>query len=329
MKKSGRVVLLYSAGIAMAIAVTALASSAVDYKWWAYHYFRGDYVKTGQVYDLMIARPYSVENLFMGSSHTLNGVDDQLIARAFGRQTASYNAAIPTSGRDFEYVVLKDILTRSPPKRLYLEVRETEERTSHFGFPVVASLYQIVTAPPNPWWPRNALYALQYRFEHLTWLLPALRREELAAPSQQNFGYMPAPHQLPYSKVVAEAAETKATKRWHELPAMFGDIEFSANEHYVQEIADLCRREGVELHFIYLPFLGGPAEPLQAKFYRSLGTLHLMPDALRNNPNYFADPTHFNPKGAEAYTRWLIEYVLRPSARADSKAFAVETRAPK
>ena len=267
------------------------------------------------MFDHLISKPYTVNDLFMGSSHTLNGVDDEVIEQALG-SGASYNAAIPTSGRDFQYVVLKDVLKRGQVQRLFLEVRETEERTSHFGFPIVAQMSDVFTAPPNPWWIKNVTLAIRYRFERLVQLAFPEEKNNLVGVRYSRFGYVPNHVQMAREELVKQADTTFRTKRWRLLPNMFGDLEFAANERYVHHIAELCREKKIELHFLYLPFLRGPQEPAQAHFYRSLGTLHLLPDYIRTNPQYFADPTHLNPLGAAIYTKWVIEHILRPKPRA-------------
>jgi len=85
---------------------------------------------------------------------------------------------------------------------------------------------------------------------------------------------------------------------------------------YVREIARICDELHIELHFLYFPFFGAPPEPALAAFYKRLGTLHLLPGEIRDNLDYWADVTHFNPKGARAYTDWLIGSVLKDRAPA-------------
>ncbi len=302
------VVLLASGAVAVLVATMLLADGA-DYQPWSYHYFRGDYAKVGWVYERMIAQKNDAENVFMGSSHVLNAVDDELISRRLGPGSA-YNAAIATSGRNLEFVVLRDILARNRPKRLFLEVRETEERTSHFGFAVLGTVSDVIEAPVNPWWPRDTLAMLQHRFEFL------LSKLSLAQPSPARgqtpqFGFIPNPDQAAREKLARDAEAMARNKRWRILPRPLGDVEFRANMIYVEQIARLCRDLGIELHFLHLPFAGAPTAPVHAAFYRSLGTLHLLPTAFLTDLQYWSDITHFNAKGAEAYSRWLADDVLR------------------
>ncbi len=326
MSKVTRSLAAYGAGIAIACVVSLMLVPTAGYRDWAYHYFRGDYLKVGWVYDGMIVAERPVTNLFMGSSHVYNGVDDSQIAKALGTPSAAYNAAIPTSGRDLEYVVLRDILQRNRPKRLFIEVRETEERTSHFGFPILASASDVLTAPPGPSWLSNFLQALQYRFEYLTSRVPLLRREDPVRSQTHEFGFVPNPHQEARDVLLRREEEMKRTKRWRVLPNAFGDLEFAASEDYLLKLSQLCRAQGIELHFLYLPFLGAPREPAQLAFYRRIGTLHEMPDSIRNDARYWSDITHFNATGAKAYTQWLIETVLRDPRSGSEKEASDQAR---
>jgi hypothetical protein len=296
-------------GIALVVATFALTAGP-GYREWSYRYFRDDYAKMSWVYDLAIARPLKAENIFMGSSHTYNGVDDSRIAAALGGERAAYNAAIPTEGRDLEFVVLRDILERAKVRRVFIEVRETEERTSHFAFPIVAGVGDILTAPPSPWWPRNLLYSAQSRFEYLVSRIPMLRREGGWEGSAPRFGFVANAHQEARASLEARSDDMKRNKRWHRLPDIFGDAEFSMSITYLRRIAALCREKGIELHFLHLPFLGAPARPAQWDVYAQLGTVHAFPDFLRGDSRYWADVTHLNSEGAKRYTDWLIKNVL-------------------
>lgn len=301
--------MLLASGAAAVLVAAMLLATGPEYRPWSYHYFRGDYAKVGWVHERMIAQKNDAENIFMGSSHVLNGVDDELISRRLG-PGAAYNAAIATSGRNLEYVVLRDMLARNRPKRLFLEVRETEERTSHFGFAVVGTVSDVIEAPVNPWWPRDALAMLQHRFEFLLSRL-SLTTPATASRATPRFGFIPNPDQAAREKLARDADAMARNKRWRVLPKMFGDLEFRANMIYVEQVARLCTELGIELHFLHLPYVGAPSEPAHAAFYRSLGTLHPMPPEFLSDLQYWADITHFNVKGAEAYSRWLADDVLR------------------
>jgi hypothetical protein len=304
--------LLYAAAGAIGLVTMIFAlTNGAGYREWSYRYFKGDYAKMSWVYEKAIARAASMENLFMGSSHVYNGVNDAQIANVLGDSKAAYNAAIPTEGRDLEFVVLRDILARATVKRLFIEVRETEERSSHFAFPVVASTADILTAPPSPWWPRNFLYSAQSRFEYLVSRIPALRRESPWQGSAPMFGFLANVRQKAAAQLEIDSENFKRSKRWRRLPAFLGDTEFAMSVAYLRRISAICRDKGIELHFLHMPFLGAPALPAQAAVYAELGTLHPMPDFLRNDRRYWADVTHLNAEGAKRYTDWLLQNVLK------------------
>jgi len=186
--------MLLFAGAVVSAAATILLSLGPDYKPWAYRYFREDYTKAAWVYDRLIAAPRPTINLLIGSSHIFNAVDDSQIANSLGSASAAYNAGIPTSARNLQYAVIKDILARNKPRRIFLEVRETEERTSHFGFPILADISEVVSAPMNPWWLRDFVSMLQHRFEYVVTRIPPFRGSKAGLPVPE-FGFLPNPHQ--------------------------------------------------------------------------------------------------------------------------------------
>jgi hypothetical protein len=296
-------------GMLAGAAATLLLSTDSGYQSWAYHYFREDYAKAGWVYDRMISAPRPTDNLFVGSSHMLNAIDDGLIAKQFATLKAAYNAGIPTSARNLQYLVFRDIVSRNKPRRLFLELRETEERTSHFGFAILARVGDAFGAPASPWWARDVLWMLQRRFEYLSQRFLPPQPSTVRADSPE-YGYLPNLHQVPPDQLAHDVAAAAGIKQWRVLPTAFGNLEFRANKLYVEQIAKLCRDDNIELHFLYLPFFGAPRQPIDVAYYERLGLLHLLPEEIAGKLEYWADVTHFNPKGAEAYTRWLIGTAL-------------------
>jgi len=80
------------------------------------------------LHDRVFINEKSIDMLFLGSSHLICGVDDQLIETKLNNKTTVANLGYCRLGRNFSYILLKEVLETKQPKHLILEVREDENR---------------------------------------------------------------------------------------------------------------------------------------------------------------------------------------------------------
>ena len=87
--------------------------------------------------------------VFLGSSHTINGIDDQYIEEQLKPyHLTAANLGYCRLGRNLHYVLLKELLEVKHPDYVILEIREDENRYSHAVFPYLASTSEVLMAEP-------------------------------------------------------------------------------------------------------------------------------------------------------------------------------------
>ena len=81
------------------------------------------YGYAGWIYDRIYTNPNPVDIAFVGSSHTINGVDDKLInSKIQGKQVTNFGYCRP--GRNLDYLMVRDLIEKKHPELIILEMRE-------------------------------------------------------------------------------------------------------------------------------------------------------------------------------------------------------------
>lgn len=289
----------------------------------------GAHAKAKWIYERTVLDPTPIDIAFVGTSHTMNGVDAeymQSIVATGGEETPHIvNLAIPNFGRDMHYVISKFLLTNKQVKHLFIEVREIESRDMHPAFHYLADTSDLIDAPLIV----NTRYAEN---------LARLPQRQLALffdtqfPEFFNSKTHQASEQIPEhldrslynpdgsfrARVTPLEELQKAERNWNRVqaPKMNRDnkfinyLNFNASFTYIEKIAQLAKQHKVELHFVYIPEYGAQDLPVDMAFYEKLSNVWTFnQDEIFSNTNHWSDHSHLNGNGARALTNALANRI--------------------
>jgi len=324
-------------GIGAAVALAALAAMVLlphdRYVRWQAMKVEA-FARLGWIYERIHFDPTPIDIAFIGTSHTLNGVDAEAFERHLaaagmrGRDGAclhAVNLAIPSYGRNLHWILARELLSHRRIRTLVIEIFENETRKAHPLFISVADVGDVLSAP--------ALINLNYL--HDLARLP-FRQLSLWAKSQSprswglketmdftdydgsnvdntrvvNVGGIALTpvrdHVMDPARLDAEASALMTEKNLHMLGGRFHDMEYAVPTYYLGRILELAREKGVEVVFLYLPGYGKPARPADDRLYRGAGAT-IFPDEVLARREYWTDVNHLNLHGAAHLTRLLAE----------------------
>src|ERR1043165_4170457 len=296
--------------------VVILFSIPVDRKY-AYNFISkgGCQGRPPWIYQRIYEDTTAIDIAFIGTSHTMNAVNDEWLEKTLfdstGKRLTVRNLSFCGFGRDFDYVLVKDLVEHKKVKALVLEVRENESQLGHLSFPYVATSSELFTAPKYfnrsylPAIYKALLFRLQYLRESFTHEDIRHQTEIAASP----FGFngnngIANPEDL--DKEARKALEREKKKN--------ASIENALNtlpQGYINQIADLAKANGVKLLFIYLPAYENRMSETELKtFYAPKGQI-IFPDeqVLRDKANW-ADYEHLNISGEQKISPQILK-VLR------------------
>ena len=259
------------------------------------------------MYDRIYQNKTPVDIAFMGSSRTINSLNEKIIAEVLP-QKHLLNYGYCRYGRDLQYRLIKTLVEEKHPQYLILEVRAEENPYSHPVFPYLAQNEDLLDAYPffNKDWLAGWSTAFRYRLQ--------LIQESIWKPTAEQridsnlYGFTPNLAPGDTVELLKAKSERVLLGKRHTLKREFDNV-FPL--HYVKKIAQYCQRNDVNLFFLYLPSYGvSPTKPAQADFYRQYGTLLIPPTDIFENKANWADANHLNPKGSTLLSRWLANRLL-------------------
>jgi len=263
------------------------------------------------LHDRIFLNSKPIDIAFIGSSHTINGIDDGLIEKALDSLHLNVaNLGYCRYGDNLYYTLVKDLLSVKKPKMIFLEVREDEDRYSHPVFPCLADPLDIWTA--WPWFNRDLLsddvVSLRYRAQLAG--RKFLPPDTLYPERNEDHGF-------------ASSADTVS-------PAILSDIKIKRLAHkwtmgsfersfylafpraYIRKIGHLCSEHGVKLVFIYLPeYASGLWQPLESSTYIKYGKILIPPKEIFESASYWGDGSHLNQAGARALSAWVAASIKK------------------
>ena len=276
-------------------------------KKFAYHYIEDNCFNHGSwVYERIFESDKNVDLAFIGSSHSLNAIQDSLMDVLINKDRPDslhcVNFGFCWLGFNAEYLILKDLLENKSPNAVVLELREWTENTDHIIFPYIAATSDIIE---QPFYSKlscvsNCFTALLSRWEYLRFGFDKL---DTSSRSTDLYGFEPR-------------GET-ATKEELEKQIVFQNKRFGADgthlnntvrkfdEFYLNKIIELCKAHNADLYFLYLPsygeILGGPVD---RKLFPT-DKLLIPPKTILNDATNWSNTSHLNEKGAKELTEWL------------------------
>lgn len=300
---------------ALVAGVVALFVMPVD-KEYAYGFlFKGGCQgRSPWIYKQLFKDTGAIDIAFIGTSHTMNALNDQwiedTIRAATGKNIRCCNLSYCGFGRDLDYIITRDLLQNKMVKTLVVEVREKEHEFGHLYFPYIAGSADLLTAPgyynrsylPNIY--KSFLFRLQYLREKIT-REDEKRKVEIAHSRYGvsiNYGHIE-------SAELDSAKSRAALRKKNEIQAIQTAVTLPAM-YYVEQLSSLAKLHHVSLVFIYLPAYSGQAsiQEIQEK-YGKWGTVVFCP-AVYQNKSMWADDEHLNSSAAALVSGTLAKSLL-------------------
>jgi hypothetical protein len=255
------------------------------------------------IHDRIFWNTNDVDVAILGSSHTMNGVNDEILTLESNNQTIT-NFGYCRLGLNHRYVLLKEILKKKKIKHLIIEVRERESKYSHPIFPFVASSKDVLTAPPI----LNKAYFSDIS-KHFTYKIE-ITQEKLYHVSERygikdsDYGFHTTADTA-LSQVLEKAKQKKKIPNPSKLDRFFQSWYYNI---YLKKINRICKKKDIKLSFLYMPSFGTPqTKPINFDELSTYGNVIIPPQHILDNKNYWYDPDHFNRAGADEFSKWLIK----------------------
>ena len=281
------------------------------------------------IYERCRFDPTPIDVVFLGPSRTKAGVNAPQLGRALaarGLPANVVNFSLPETGRNINLAIAEELFAHKQPKLLVLGVIEKPSRFGHSAFKYIADRKMLVDA--------GYIGDLNY-FSDLIYL-PFRQMRLFAAdflPNEAGLAkrFDPARYEgssidttgsivLPDGTIkdgerAASASELARGVKKLEfgahppfLPAALSDLEFGDERANVARIAELARKQGTKVAFLFLPYYNGPSDIQELKFYNQYGTT-INAAFLAPHAELFADYGHLTRGGAHVLTDWLAEPV--------------------
>lgn len=331
--KRPRTWLLFVTGLGVMLLTLAamVALPHTDYVRWQAPKTEAE-ARLGWLYERIHYDPTPIDVAFIGTSHTLNGVDAAAVERRIaasgsrdpdGRCVTVTNLAIPAYGRGLHYEIARDLLSTRKPKLLVIEVFENETRKPHPYFADVATVGDIVGAPVLV--NRNyvedlirlpyrqvalaakslapAAFGLKTRFDPANYdgsNVDNTRYVNVAGVELTPFrGRAISPARLHRA-----ALRAKRAKNANYLGTRFAQYEYALPRRYLGGILALAKEKGVPVRFLYLTGYGRPETPVTLPGMNLAGRMLYVRDILRDTSIWY-DPQHLNARGAAMLSQRL------------------------
>jgi hypothetical protein len=305
---------------ATAIAVLIVACALPHDRYLRFMDLTDPEVEAKWIYERIHFDPSPLDVVFIGTSHTLEGIDsdrvEQACRTANGKVCASVNFALVHLGRNVHWILTRDVLAARKPRLLVVEVQETEFRALHPAFPFLAEASDVALAP---------LIINTSYFQDLVRL--PLRQITLFAKSSAPslFGkrktFAPELYLGPHGGEAPSAAQRQTVspnelerQRAHlasadasrlRLPASLRRLEYRANLVYLTKLLEFAREKNVQVRFLYIPSYHAPQEPAFADFYKRYAPTWYPLKEIFDSSRNWVDAGHLNAAGSKALSDWV------------------------
>jgi hypothetical protein len=259
------------------------------------------------LHDRIFENATPVDIAFLGSSHTINAIDDHQIETILEKKKLHVlNLGYCRLGRNMDYTLLKELLLTKKPMLVILEVTETENRYSHPIFPYIATQKEVLL--PSLFFNRDAIKDAYTAVAFKTELIQEqfFANNSLPALDQHAYGF--AGHADTASKELL----TTFFKERHQPEKKQGGLEhtfyMAFPKAYIEKTVKLCKENNIRLCFLYLPAYGTSYRiPSEMELYQTYGTVLIPPSAIFENTSNWFDENHLNKNGTAIVSQWLGE----------------------
>jgi len=264
------------------------------------------------MYRRIFERQEPIDIAFLGSSHTINGINDSLITNELQAENMmACNLGYCRLGANMNYVLIQHLLSKKKPKMIVIEAMPDETYQSHPIFPYMAEWNEIT--PPigvfNGWYTSNFYTHVMAKWMYIrsdVWNEPYIYRYNL----QNERGFttnITKAHETVLQKAKERQEKLSAkSQTWKRKYAMIYP------RYILSNIAKLAASQDIKLVFLYIPPYGYPSkEPMEANTYRKYGELWIPPDSIFNTTSHWYDGDHLNLEGANALSFWVADQIKK------------------
>lgn len=272
-----------------------------------------DAARLRYVYQRIVDSRTAIDVAFVGTSHIINGIDDQDIERRLRDRHIDLkiaNLGVIMPGRDLQLLIVRKLIDKKTPRLIVLEVDEHEPPYGHALAPYVETLADAFCCKffLDTHFPASFLMFLKRQMLNIPSLF---RAAPLASPqSIDDFGWMPIDHTWPASQsgngVPTEppGSVQQRLREWAYRRTPWYGIDV------VVRIKNLARENGIDVAFLYLPeYAYAKRSSVDLQYYRTLGPVLLPPQGVVSDPANYADGVHLNVGGARALVPFLTDQV--------------------
>jgi hypothetical protein len=280
----------------------------------AYHYLTNDCEGRGAwIYRRLYESPRAVDIAFLGSSHTINGINDTLIEKKINEPVAEYrtvtNLGYCRLGRNLTYVMLDHLLEAKSPKLVIVEVMADEPTFGHPIFPFLAEGKDVLLPKSalDKSYPDDVYKAVMARLDHA--------KKDLW---KEKYPYTYSLKDSSGFGTNTFVADTKELDRFKDLRYrnQYKSHTWKRNfsmlfpRSYLQAMSELAKQKNVPLVFLYIPPYGEPERiPIEFETYKKYGEVWIAPDSVFTKKENWYDTDHLNETGANALSAWVAEQI--------------------
>ncbi len=264
-----------------------------------------------------------LDTLFLGSSQSGVCIDPSAAVPGFGAERRSIVVSNAWHGRNLRYVILRDVLSRRRVRRVVMETSSLMETVrSHECFGSVALLEDAWSIPlPRAAWPglfapRHCRWVSDLLMPFLAPPVHALRERLMEAfpdamgenraaieEMERRHGYDPRAGSMGAS---APAVLPAGAALIDEREALLRRLLPSAYRFEMERSTRLCRENGVELLFLYLPPRGyGALDPRLREDLARFAPVLEPPWEEWQDASLWRDEFHVNSEGTARISAWL------------------------
>jgi hypothetical protein len=258
------------------------------------------------IHDRIFQNNTPINIVFLGSSHTINSINDELISNKTFIGNAA-NIGYCRLGSDLNYILLKETLTQKNPTHIIIEVREDEDRYSHPIFPYVADNKDVLMA--NMLFNKDILKNIWTHFAYNIEMTQDIlyKQQSHIEIKTNNFGFSPI-EDTASSEVLEIFKRSKAEPKTS-LTTLENDFHENFSRVYLKKIYDLCKGENKKIFFLFIPSYGTDTnieKPKEYDTYIKYGAVLIPPNEIFSNKKNWHDEHHLNKSGANELSLWLI-----------------------
>lgn len=254
------------------------------------------------IYQRIFEDTTAIDIAFLGTSHTINGIQDTLISRLINEELGMHLNAVNLGycrfGSEMQYIIAKDLLEHKHPKLVLIEVNEEAGQASHPMYPYYSTTEDLVqpVSSFNQALPANFYNGFLARLSHIR--SSTYGFADSALPQFPHYGYRGYPDAAPVEELVEP--ETNPEVPDHTVMGI------SYSESWVSKTVELCYASLVKVRFIYIPSYNDQPHPMEAvDYFNSKAGLWVIPRDSIASKLQWRDRDHLNDAGAAAFSRWI------------------------